>query len=181
VSFGVGIYPTKKGHFAGICECVRERASSFRHRERGLGLEGLTLRLFLFSFDPSLIPNPPIQPPQPHTHIYTCLSLFPFSLSLSFLGFRSDRSFPFRSERVSSLLWLQSASSRSSRTCRKTHQLLAALVPLFFSIPLPHHDFFVRTIWDVIKIYFFPGFLFVLGLNEINLNKRKLGCFCHIL
>ncbi|KAG4949472.1 hypothetical protein JHK82_042685 [Glycine max] len=37
----------------------------------------------------------------------------------------SDPSFPFRSERVLSLPWRQSASSRSSRTCRKTHQLLA--------------------------------------------------------
>ncbi|KAH1111804.1 hypothetical protein GLYMA_04G172600v4 [Glycine max] len=40
----------------------------------------------------------------------------------------SDPSFPFRSEHVSSLPWLQSTSLRSSRTCRKTHQLLAGQV-----------------------------------------------------
>ena len=124
---------------------MRERASEqFQREDLGLGRRGIALRLFLFSFDSSLIHNLPIQQPQPHTHTYTRLSLstlfsslFPFSLSLSFLGFRSDPSFPFRSERVSSLPWLQSASSRSSRTCRKTHQLLAALVTLFFSISLP--------------------------------------------
>jgi len=134
MSFGVSIYSPKKGHFVGIGVWEREREEFQRERERVWDWEGegLRLRLFLFHFDLSLIPDHPTTSAshQHHVSLFS-LSISLFIFSLTFLGFLSDPSFPFRSERLSSQPWLPSASLRSSRTCRKTHQLLAALVSLF--------------------------------------------------
>lgn len=158
MSFGVSIYPSKKGHFVSIG--VWERRVSPKERERVWDWEGegLTLRVFLFHFDLSLIPDHPTTSASHQHHV----SLFSLSISLfifllTFLGFLSHPSLSFRSERVSSHPWLPSASSRSSRTCRKTHQLLAALVSFFFLHFTPHHDIFVSSNCAVKSSFFFSG------------------------
>ncbi|WVZ07572.1 hypothetical protein V8G54_020918 [Vigna mungo] len=115
----------------------------------------MTLRVFLFHFDLSLIPDHPTTSASHQHHV----SLFSLSISLfifllTFLGFLSDPSLSFRSERLSSHPWLPSASSRSSRTCRKTHQLLAALVSLFLLLFTPHHDIFVSSNCAVKRSFF---------------------------
>ena len=103
------------------------------------------------------------------SHIDLSLSLFPsfpFRSLFHWLWFLVPHNqnhvfrslFPFRYERVSSLPWLQSASSRSSRTCKKTHQLLAALVPLLQplrSFPIKFYYFHFQSL---IYCHYFPLF-----------------------
>jgi len=93
MSFGVSIYPSKKGHFVGIGVWEREGFQRERERERVWDWEGegLTLRLFLFHFDLSLIPDHPTTSASHQHHV--SLSLFSIYFPLHFFTHISRVSF----------------------------------------------------------------------------------------
>ena len=172
---------SEKGPFCGYW-CARKREKSFRERERGFGIGKARDWRCVSSSSISIYPSfLIIQPPQHHTNTMSLssLCLFPslFFTHISRVSF--SFSFSFRSERLSSQPWLPSASSRSSRTCRKTHQLLAALVSFFLLHFTPRTTFFCLLSLCREKVsFFFSGFAFVFvqGLNKINLYKAHKLC-----